>query len=103
MDVTKENFKQEVLEAKLPVLVDFWASWCSPCMAVAPLVDKIALENEGKLKVGKVNTDENPDVAANYGILGIPTLILFKNGQEVGRVIGFNPGSIQELVKKGMA
>ncbi|MFH1577058.1 MAG: thioredoxin [Candidatus Margulisiibacteriota bacterium] len=101
MDVTKENFKQEVLEAKLPVLVDFWASWCSPCMAVAPLVDKIALENEGKLKVGKVNTDENPDVAANYGILGIPTLILFKNGQEVGRVIGFNPGSIQELVKKG--
>ena len=103
MDVTKDNFKQEVLESKLPVLVDFWASWCAPCTAVAPIVDKIALENEGKLSVVKVNIDENPELPASYNVMSIPTLILFKNGKDLGRVTGFNPGPIQDLVKKGVS
>lgn len=102
MDVSKDNFKQEVLEAELPVLVDFWASWCGPCTAVAPLVDKIANEYEGKLKVVKVNTDENPDLASSYGVMSIPTLALFKKGKVIERVTGFDPGSIEEMVKKGV-
>ena len=101
--VSDNNFKQEVLEAKLPVLVDFWAAWCAPCTAVAPIIDKIAIEYEGKLKVAKVNTDENPGLPENYGIMSIPTLILFKNGKEVERVTGFNPGLIEGLVKKWVA
>jgi len=103
MDVTKENFKQEVLDSKLPVLVDFRAAWCGPCTAVAPLVDKIAIEHESKLKVAKVNIDENPELPAKYDIMSIPTLMLFKDGKEIGRVTGFNPGLIEEMVKKGVS
>jgi len=102
-DVNSENFKQEVLEAELPVLVDFWASWCGPCNAVAPLVEKLAKDHEGRLKVVKVNTDENPDLLTQYGIMSIPTLILFKNGKEIERVIGFNPGKINEMVSRNVA
>lgn len=94
------DFAKDVLESKLPVLVDFWASWCGPCTAVAPLVDKIAIENEGKLKVVKVNTDEHQELAAKYGIMSIPALILFKDGKEIERVVGFNPNKIEEMVKK---
>ena len=88
VEVNGNNFKQEVLESTVPVLVDFWAPWCMPCRMLAPTVEKLAEENEGKLKVCKLNTDENQNIAAQYGIQGIPTLIVFKEGKEVGRTVG---------------
>jgi len=89
--VTDETFKQEVLESEVPVLVDFWAPWCGPCRMVAPIVDEIASQYEGKVKVVKVNTDENPSVASQYGIRSIPTLMIFKGGQRVDMVVGAVP------------
>uniref|UniRef100_A0ACD5GPS8 Thioredoxin n=1 Tax=Desertifilum tharense IPPAS B-1220 TaxID=1781255 RepID=A0ACD5GPS8_9CYAN len=89
--VTDASFKQEVLESELPVLVDFWAPWCSTCRMVAPVVDEIAQQYEGKVKVVKVNTDENPSVASQYGIRSIPTLMIFKGGQRVDMVVGAVP------------
>jgi len=86
---TDQNFKSEVLESKIPVLVDFWAEWCAPCRMVAPVVEKIAKEYAGKLKVGKVNVDDNSGTPQKYGIQGIPTLILFKNGQVANQMVGF--------------
>ncbi len=88
---TDEGFQKEVLESKRPVLVDFWAPWCMPCKMVAPILHEIQEECQGSLKVVKINTDENQEVASNYGIMGIPTLILFNNGQEVDRVVGAVP------------
>lgn len=85
------NFQKEVLQSELPVLVDFWAPWCGPCRMVAPIVEEIANENVGKLKVVKVNTDENFGVASQYGIMSIPTLGIFKNGKLVDAVIGAVP------------
>ena len=89
--VTDENFKQEVLESKLPVLVDFWAQWCAPCHMVAPAVEEISREYQGKLKVCKLNVDEAPNTASSYGIMSIPTLAIFKDGQAVDKVIGVVP------------
>ena len=91
VEVNGNNFKQEVLESSIPVLVDFWASWCMPCRMLAPTIEKLAEENQGKLKVCKLNTDENQHLAAQYGIQGIPTLIIFKEGKEVGRTVGVMP------------
>lgn len=91
VELNENNFKQEVLESSIPVLVDFWASWCMPCRMLAPTVEKLAEENQGKLKVGKLNTDENQRIASEYGIQGIPTLIIFKEGKEVGRTVGVMP------------
>ncbi len=89
--VTDASFKQEVLESEVPVLVDFWAPWCGPCRMVAPVVDEIAEQYNGQVKVVKVNTDENPSVASQYGIRSIPTLMIFKGGQRVDMVVGAVP------------
>jgi thioredoxin 1 len=89
--VTDSTFKQEVLESAVPVLVDFWAPWCGPCRMVAPVVDEIAEQYAGQVKVVKVNTDENPSVASQYGIRSIPTLMIFKGGQRVDMVVGAVP------------
>ncbi|MEM6867101.1 MAG: thioredoxin [Phormidesmis sp.] len=89
--VTDSTFKQEVLESETPVLVDFWAPWCGPCRMVAPVVDEISEQYDGQVKVVKVNTDENPSVASQYGIRSIPTLMIFKGGQRVDMVVGAVP------------
>ncbi|MBD1841038.1 thioredoxin [Coleofasciculus sp. FACHB-64] len=89
--VTDASFKQEVLDSEVPVLVDFWAPWCGPCRMVAPVVDEIAQQYDGQVKVVKLNTDENPNVASQYGIRSIPTLMIFKGGQRVDMVVGAVP------------
>jgi thioredoxin 1 len=89
--VTDANFKAEVLDSEVPVLVDFWAPWCGPCRMVAPVVDEIAAQYGEKIKVVKVNTDENSAIATEYGIRSIPTLMIFKGGQKVDMVVGAVP------------
>jgi thioredoxin 1 len=90
-EVTDNNFQAEVLESDVPVLVDFWAPWCGPCRAVGPVVEEIAKERAGQLKVVKLNTDENQQTSIQYNVLSIPTLIVFKHGQEAKRVTGAYP------------
>lgn len=89
--ITKENFEKEVLKSSLPVLVDFWATWCGPCKMIAPAIEQIAKENEGSIKVGKINVDEQSELAIKYGVASIPTLVLFEDGVEVKREVGFMP------------
>jgi len=89
--VSDKSFQADVLQSKEPVLVDFWAEWCGPCRAVAPVLEEVAGELKGKLKVVKLNVDENPETAAKYGIQSIPTLMIFKNGEMASRQIGAAP------------
>ena len=98
--VTDSDFEQEVLESDTPVLVDFWAEWCAPCKMVAPFVDEIAHEQLGKMLVVKVDTDAAPEVALKYEIRSIPTLIVFKDGEEVERSMGFEPERVRDLVQR---
>ncbi|MBI5144451.1 MAG: thioredoxin [Candidatus Omnitrophica bacterium] len=91
LEITNNNFEREVLKSEKLVVVDFWASWCVPCKIIAPTVEELAKELKDKVKVGKSNVDENPDIATNLSVLNIPTLVLFKDGKEVGRMIGVNP------------
>lgn len=89
--LTKENFETEVLKSDIPVLVDFWATWCGPCMMLSPVIAELAEEFEGKIKVGKVNVDEQNELAMQYRVASIPTLLLFENGQITKTSVGFMP------------
>lgn len=91
IEITDNNFETEVLKSNLPVLVDFWAIWCMPCKMIAPIVDEIANEFEGKLKVGKVDIDNNQNFAMKFGIRSIPTLLIFKDGKVVEQIVGAAP------------
>lgn len=97
LKLSSENFQEEVLNSNLPVLVDFYADWCGPCKMMAPIVEKVAEELEGKAKVGKVNVDQNQDLAIKYNIMSIPTIIIFKNGEESRRIVGVRDK--EELLK----
>ena len=93
MMFTDDNFDKEVLQSSIPVMVDFWAEWCGPCRMLAPIVEEVAKEFNGKLKVGKLNVDDNPKSASRYNVMSIPTLVFFKQGKENARSIGVIPKS----------
>jgi len=103
-EVTQTNFSQEVLSSDQPVLVDFWAPWCGPCKMLAPVVEKVATAHTGRMKFVKLNTDDHPSIAGQYGITGIPCLILFKGGQAVDRIVGFvNESTITSMLARHLA
>ena len=103
MTITDDNFQTEVLASKEPVLVDFWAAWCGPCKAIGPAVEELAREYKGKIKVGKMDIDAQQGVPQKYGIMSIPTLILFKNGQVEDQIVGAVPKSkIDQMLKRAV-
>ena len=103
IEVTDSTFETVILKSELPALVDFWAAWCAPCKAIAPTVQEMAKLYDGKLKVAKMNVDDNPATPGKFGVRGIPTLILFKNGEVVDQLVGAVPkDQIKGLIEKGM-
>ena len=103
LQVTDKNFSAEVLKADLPVLVDFWATWCAPCRSISPIVEDLAKAFLGKVKVAKLNVDENPGTPGQYGVRGIPTLILFKDGKVVDQIVGAVPKArLVAMVEKAL-
>ena len=103
LELNAGNFKTIVESGTTPVLVDFWAPWCGPCRVIAPILEEVAKEMEGKVRIAKVNVDDSPDIASQYGVRGIPTLILFKEGQIKGQVVGVNPkANIVSLIQKNL-
>ncbi len=108
LELTKENFQSEVIDASVPALVDFWATWCGPCRAIAPLVEELAEQYDGKLKVGKVDVDAQQQLAAEFGIRSIPTLLLFKDGKMAEQIVGAVPkrqleDKVQEILEPAAA
>ena len=97
--VDESNFEQLVLQSEIPVLVDFWATWCGPCRMVAPVVEELAEEYAGRVSFGKVDVDQNPRVASQYGIMSIPSLLIFKDGKPVSNIVGFRP---KDQLKKSL-
>lgn len=103
VNLTDSNFEQEVLKSEKPVLVDFWAPWCGPCRAIGPIVEDLAEAYKDRVKVAKLNIDDNPKTATVYGVMSIPTLILFKNGNAMDKILGLVPKNrLEELIKKGL-
>ena len=104
VDVSDSTWDSEVLTGEKPVLVDFWAPWCGPCRMVAPIVEELADEYAGQVEFRKLNTDDNPRTAAKYGIRSIPTLLVFKGGEQVGQIIGFRPkGDLKKRLDEALA
>lgn len=97
---TDQNFDEEVLRGNQPTIVDLWAPWCGPCSMISPIVEEIAQEFEGKIKVGKLNIDENPSIAQRYGIMSIPTVMIFKDGKVVDQIVGVRPDTKKILESK---
>ena len=100
LEITGENFEAEVLKSDIPVLVDFWAEWCAPCRMISPIVSELAEEYTGKMKVGKLNVDEHGDLAAKYNIQGIPTLLIFKDGEVAEQIVGVPRGNPKKSLKE---